>query len=190
MRQRWHPVWPTLAVSLLAGAPALAAEGESPAGTPLGWVFRWLNFAVLAGAVVYVCLKKAPGFFCGRREQIASSISESARAREEAERQLREAEDRLGRLEPQLTELRAAARRDTTADAERSRAAAQQEARKIERAAQMEIEAAERAARMELKRLMAQRAVERAESIIRQRLTPESQAALLQVFVSHLGSVN
>ena len=88
--------------------------------------------------------------------------------------------------------MRQAAQREAAAEAERIRATAQDEANKIERAAQAEIEAAERAARMELKALAARLAVERAEALIRQQMTPQTETALLQSFTKNLaaGSMN
>ena len=66
------------------------------------------------------------------------------------------------------------------------RTAAREEAKKIERAAQAEIAAAERAARLELKGLGAHLALERAEVMLRQELTPVAEAALFDKFMSEL----
>jgi F0F1-type ATP synthase membrane subunit b/b' len=43
---------------------------------------------------------------------------------------------------------------------------------------------------MELKALVAQLAVQRAEALLKEQVTPERQAALLRGFVQNLGSVN
>ena len=176
----------------LAG-PALAAEGagDSPFKQPIGWVFRWIQFLVVFGGAGYVIARKAPAYFRARAETIVASITESAKLKEDAERRLREAEGRLGRLDQELAELHAAARREAEAEAERIRNAAREEGKKIERAAQAEMAAAERAARMELKAQVAQLAVERAEGLIRQQMTPQAEAAIVRSFVDHLaGSAN
>ena len=55
----------------------------------------------------------------------------------------------------------------------------------IERAAQEEIAAAQRAARLEMKSLAARLAIERAEFLLRQELTP-AEAALFRGFVGDL----
>ncbi|MGH9758955.1 MAG: hypothetical protein ACRD4M_14555, partial [Candidatus Acidiferrales bacterium] len=48
---------------LLAAGPALAQEGgSSPADSTTGWVFRWVNFAVAAGLIVYGFYKAGPYF--------------------------------------------------------------------------------------------------------------------------------
>jgi F-type H+-transporting ATPase subunit b len=172
---------------ILAAAPAFAAEqDQSPADTTVGWVFRWLNFIVVFGGLAYLLAKYAPPFFHARAEAIVSAVNDATRAREQAEQQLRDAEAKLAGLDQEIAELRAAARRDAAGEAERIRALAREETQKIERAAQAEIQAAERAARMELKALAARLAIERAETLLRQEMTPRTQAALFRGFLDSL----
>ena len=172
---------------LLAVAPLFAAEeNQSPADTTIGWVFRWLNFIVVFGGLAYVLAKYTPAYFRGRAEAIVAAIADAARVREDAERQRREAEAKLAALEQEIAELRAAARRDAAAEAERLRALAREETDKIARAAQGEIQAAERAARIELKALAARLAIERAEALLRAEITSRTQAALFRSFLDSL----
>lgn len=171
-----------------ATLPAHAAEGaeENPAEGPIGTLFRWLNFAVVFGGGAYFIAKYAPAFFRRRADVIASGLTEAAAAKAEAERQLREAEQKIQHLNQELAELRATARREAAAEAERLRAATQAEAAKIARAAEAEIEAAGRAASTELRALAARLAVERAGGLIREQMTPTTQAALFRSFVNRL----
>lgn len=176
-------------VCLIVAAPAFASEEgkqEEPANTTLGWIFRWINFAVVAGLLGYLLVKKAPPFFRGRAQKIISAIAESKQVKEEADRQVREAENKLARLDQEVAELRVAAKKDLEAEATRIRLLAQEEQRKVQRAGQAEMEAAERAARMELKAMAAKLAVERAEALIRKQMTPEAQAGLVKAFVENL----
>jgi F-type H+-transporting ATPase subunit b len=171
--------------------PALAQEGESsPADSSIGQVFRWLNFAIIFGLIVYG-LRKAGPYFRGRSEEISRKIAEGARAREAAEKQRREAQAKLAGIDTEVAGLRVEAKRGAEAEAERLRALARTEADTIERAGQAEIAAAERAARLELKALAARLAVERAEAVLRQEMTPNAEAALFRTFVAELeGSAN
>ncbi len=174
------------AALLTMAAPALAAEAEQPADSPVGWVFRWLNFALVFGGGGYLVAKKAPAIFRARADAIASRIAGASRAREEAEARLRDAEEKLRNLPQEGTQLRAAARREAAAEAERIRALARDEAQRIERAAQFEMEAAERAARIELRAVAARLAVERAEALLRRQMTAQAEAGLFRNFVSSL----
>jgi F0F1-type ATP synthase membrane subunit b/b' len=83
--------------------------------------------------------------------------------------------------------MRERARRDADAEAERVRALAREEAKKIEHAADAEIQAAERAARMELKTIGGRLAIERAEALLREEMTPKTEAALFRNFLAELG---
>lgn len=181
-----------LGLLLLAAGPVLAQEGDaSPVESTAGWIFRWLNFAIVFGAIGYLAYKKGGPYFRAQAEEISRKIAEGTRAREAAELRRQEVQAKLANIGDEISVMRAEAKRDADAEAQRLRALAREEAQKIERAAQAEIVAAEREARMELKILAARIAVERAEALLRQELTPKSEAALFQTFVQELeGSVN
>ena len=188
-RQRWLSVTAFVFLFVFAyAAPAFAAEaGEpNPAEGTLGDVFRWLNFFLVFGGLGYLIAKKGPAFFRSRVEAVAASIKEAAAARAAAEQQLRETEEKLARLNQEVAEMRAAAQRESAAEADRIRAVTRDEIEKIERAARAEIEAAERAARIELRAMAARLAVERADALIRKRLTAETQATLFRSFLDNL----
>jgi len=176
----------------LYAAPALAATNpEEAAGTTTGWIYRWINFGIFVAVLVWVFVKKTPPYFRGRQEAIATAIAESARAREEAERQQREAEAKMATLETTVAELRTRAKRESGAEAERIRMLAKEDAKRIELAGQVEIRAAERAAQMELKAIAARVAIDRAETLLAQRMTPQTDASLFHGFVAELaGSAN
>jgi F0F1-type ATP synthase membrane subunit b/b' len=173
----------------LTVTPVLASEegAGDPVYSTTGFAFRVINFLIVAYGAWYLFAKKLPKAFRARAEVIAASISDAARAKQEAERLLREAEEKTARLGQEVAEMRATAQRDAAAETERVRIATREEAAKIERAAAMEMQAAERAARMELKAAAAQLAVERAEAVLRGKMTPVTEAALFRAFVSDLG---
>jgi F-type H+-transporting ATPase subunit b len=171
----------------LSASPALAQEGEaSPADTPTGWAFRWLNFAIVFGAVAYCAVKYGGPYFRTNAEDIARKIEEGTRAREAAEKQKKEMEAKLANLPQEIEQMKAEAKRDAQAEAQRLRALAKEEAQKIEKAALAEITAAERAARLELKALAARMAVDKAEVLLRQKLTPTAEQKLFHTFVGEL----
>lgn len=177
--------------TLFLASSVLAAEegGGDVAFTPLGWAFRIINFVILV-FLGYRVLRKAPQWFRGRAAKIVAAIEESRLVKQEADHLLGDSERRLAGLAHEVSELRNAARQDAAAETDRIRATTKDEEAKIERAADAEIQAAERAARMELKALVAQLAVQRAEALLRDQVTPERQAALMRGFVQNLGSVN
>lgn len=170
---------------LLAAAPAFAQSVSSNADSANGWIFRWINFALLVSLLVYAFAKAAPKF---RRnsEEISEKIAEGARAREAAEQQRREVRTKIAGIEAEVAAMREDAKRGAEAEAERIRVLAKSEAEMIERAAQAEIAAAERASRLELRATAARLAVERAEQILREQLTSSEESALFRTFVAEL----
>jgi F-type H+-transporting ATPase subunit b len=163
-----------------------AEEGGAAGAETATEIFKWINFAIVAGAILWACLKKASGFFRGRAEAISSAITKAGSAKAAADAQLREAETKLANLDKEVAELRAFAEREATAEVERIRMATRSDLEKIAAAAKAEIEAAERAARLELKALAAKLAVDGAESLLIKQLTAQAQAALISNFVKSL----
>lgn len=178
---------------MLGGAVARAAEsgGANPTESPIGEIFRWLNFAVVAVALGYLIVKYAPGFFGARAKAISREMTLAAAAKVEAERLLHQAEARLAHFNQEVAGLRTAAQRDIAAEAERIQDSTRSDMEKIIRAARAEIDAAERAGRLEMKAVAARAAIERAETLLQKQLTPEIQNALFHDFVAGLaGSAN
>ena len=172
---------------IFAALPALAQEGESsPVDSPTGWIFRWLNFAIVFGAIAYFAVKKGGPYFRAHADEISRRIAEGARAREAAEQQRKEIQGKLAGIDQEVAAMREEAKRDAEAEAQRLRALAREEAQKIEAVAQAEIAAAERAARLELKSLGARLAIERAEALLLTELTPKAETALFESFVRDL----
>lgn len=176
-----------ISVVLLA-IPTMAAEeagAPAPENSPAGWIFRWINFAIVAVGIIYVFAKAAPGFR-SHAEEISEKIAEGARAREAAEKQRREVQAKLAGIDAEVEKLRAEAKKSMDAEAVRLKALARREAEIIEQAAQAEIVAAQRAGALELKTLAARLAIERAEAVLAKQITPEAQAALFTTFVLEL----
>ena len=142
----------------------------------------------MAGLIGWIFLKLTPPFFRKNAEAISSGITKATAAKAEADRQVREAEEKLARLQHEVTQLRAAADREASTEAERIRNVTQNDVQKIGAAAKAEIEAAERAARLELKAIAANLAVDGAESLLAKQLTPQAQESLVAAFVKTLES--
>ena len=176
-----------LFVLLFVAVGARAAEERGAAATERATeIFKWINFAIVAGLIVWVFGKLLPPVFRKKAEAISSAIRIATNAKAAADAQLREAETRLANLEKEVAELRAYAEKEGAAEMERLRAATETDVQKIAAAAKAEIEAAERAARLELKALAANLAVDGAESLLAKQLTLKAQESLISNFVKSL----
>jgi F0F1-type ATP synthase membrane subunit b/b' len=176
---------------LLTAGSVFAQEGEALTDSNAAWVYRWLNFAIVFGVIVYVALKIGGPASRRHADGISASIGEAARAREAAEQQRRETQAKLANLDKEIAAMRAASKRDADAEAVRLRDLARSEAEKIERVAQAEMAAAERASRLELKALATRMAIDHAEILLRDGVSSKADFELVDVFAKELeGSVN
>ena len=160
-----------LLAALLIAAPAFAQEeATQPENTTAGWIFRWLNFAVVFFAILYVLVKKARPAFRAHREAIQAAIAEGTRARDEADQRRREAEQKLAGIQQEIEGMRAQSKKDNEAETARIRGLTREEAAKIDRAAELEIAAVRACGAMELKAHAARLAIERAETQLRRQV--------------------
>ena len=181
----WKPFAVALVILLFTAAGAHAAE-EGGSTERANEIFKWINFAIVAGLLAWVFLKLTPSFFRKNAETISSAIGKATAAKAEADRRLREAEEKLAKLDQELAQLRATAQGEMAAEAERLRAATENDIQRVGLAEKAEIEAAERAARLELKVTAANLAVDEAETLLTKELTPKVQESLVAAFVNSL----
>jgi len=173
-------------VLAMATVARCAEEGGSSTEQPVGTVFKWIHFVILAVVLVYVAREYGRPYFRRTADVISAAIAKAAAAKGEAERRLKEAAVKIASLEQEVTQFRAQAQKEAAAELERLRTMTKIDAEKISLAAKAEIEAAERAARVELKALAARLAVDRAESLVAEQMAPAVQEAMINHFVQSL----
>ncbi|MGZ4819764.1 MAG: F0F1 ATP synthase subunit B family protein [Terriglobales bacterium] len=149
------------------------------------WLCVLLNFAVIAGAIVYFSRKNLPGMFRDRTASIQQAMQEARRASEEANRRLAEIEIRLSRLDAEIAAMREAAEKEAAAEEARIKAAAVEDGRKIVESAEQEITAAAKSARRELTAYAANLAVSLAAKQIK--VDTVTDQALVRRFAKELG---
>lgn len=162
----------------------LAAEGGGGHDNLMLW--RIVNFLILGGLIGYLIRKNAGPFFAGRSESIARELAESRKLIEESEARARAIDGRLSRLGQEIEQLRAGARTEIAAEHARLEQETAHAVRKVSALAELEITSAGKAARQELKAYTAGLAVELAAQKIRDRITPDTQRALVGSFVRNL----
>jgi len=148
------------------------------------WLCTVLNFAIVAGVVLYFSKKNLPGVFRNRTASIQKAMQEARQASEDANRRLGEIEARLSRLDAEIAGMRASAEKDAAAEEARIKAAAEEDARKIVESAEQEIAAAAKLARRELTNYAANLAVSLAAKQIK--VDAATDQALVQGFAREL----
>ncbi len=148
------------------------------------WLCVLLNFAVIAGVILYFSKKNLPGVFRDRTALIQKSMQEARQASEEANRRLAEIEARLSRLDTEIGGMREAAEKEIVSEESRIKAAAEEDARKIVESAEQEIAAAAKTARRELTAYAANLAVSLAAKRIE--VDAATDQALVREFAQQL----
>jgi F-type H+-transporting ATPase subunit b len=177
----------------IAAAPQSAEHETSKAGEApaegehegLG-VWKWANFAVLAGVLGWAVKKNAGPFFAARSRQIRKDMLEAGDLQRDAEARAAEIGRRLANLEVEIAALRSDSAREAESDKARLSHFTTAEIAKVQAHAEQEIASAGKAARTELKRYSAELAIRLAEEKLRARMTPQTQEALVKGFVRHL----
>jgi F-type H+-transporting ATPase subunit b len=144
-----------------------------------------LNFAVIAGILVWAGRKYMPGAFRARTESIQKAMQEAQKASQEARRRLADIESRLMKLDAEIGMMRESAEKEAAAEEARIKAAAEEDARKIVQSAEQEIAAAIKTARRELTAYAADLAVGLAQKQIH--VDAATDQAIVQNFSRELG---
>jgi len=165
--------------------PALAQEQSAPdpADSLTGTIFRWLNFALVMGGIIYLIRKVGAPYFRQNARSISQSIRRAAEERAGAERELNEISQKLAKINLEIQDMRRTAATESGAQAERIRALARTEVERVAQAARAEIVAAERAAAMELRGAAARLATEHAAVLVRARVNAAAEAGLFRSFI-------
>jgi F-type H+-transporting ATPase subunit b len=148
-------------------------------------LFEYLNFGILAAAILFALVKYLPKTFRENTRNIQKRLLDARTATEQAHERLTAIEQRLGRLDQEIAAISQQAEKDSVEDEARIKATIEEERRRIVDAASKDIAAAANAAQRDLKRFAAGLAVDRAAQKLV--LTEDDDRALLQEFAQSLG---
>lgn len=168
---------------------AAEAAGEHEAVEP-SIVWKWINFAILAGGIGYLMARTLPKVFADRTAGIQKDITEAQQTKREAEARAAQMDVRLKALGADIETFRKEAAAEMRQEGERIRQETVAQIQKVERQASLEIESAGKAATRELRQYSAELALKLAEERVRDRLDATTDSALVDRFVKDLGSRN
>ncbi len=154
------------------------------------WDFVWrvMNFVVMA-AVLVVLLKKPVSLGLKERSQaIAAELRDLEARRDEARRQYAELEEALGDAQAQREAILADCRAQGEREREKILAEARALAERIQAQAQFTIEREAKEAAAELRREVAELSAALAADLLRQQVTPGDQARLLDEYLAGLAA--
>ena len=168
-----------------AGEHKSEAAGEKHEQEP-NILWKWFNFAILAGGLGYLAAKNAPAFFKSRTQEIQRGIADAAEMRQEADQRATAMDKRMANLEAEIAGLRAHAKSEIAAEANRVGAETAELLAKIQAHAEREIASAAKGATLQLKAYSAKLALELAEEKLRVRMTAATDKELIGDFLKGL----
>ena len=149
-------------------------------------IWKWANFAILAGLIGYGIAKGAGPFFSSRTEQIQKAIREAKAIQADAQARAAAIERRMANLESDIASLKESSSHEMAAEGERIQQETARLTARVQENAQNEIASATNQATKELRAFSAELALELAQQKIRERLNPDVQGSLVDAFVSLL----
>jgi F-type H+-transporting ATPase subunit b len=170
-------------------APAAAtqeSEAEHPQGGLLSIVARWVNFAVLAGTLVYLLRSPIRGYLDDRGAQIRRDLVDAAEMKETAATQIAEIDRKMTALPGELEALRAQGAQEIAAEEARIRQAAAAERDRLLEQARREIDWQVKVAERDLVNHAADLAVGVATERIKKVITSDDQQRLVDRYVQQL----
>ncbi len=181
-------VLPALGLVALLATCALAAEhGEEPATTPMDWVWRFVNFFIIVGVLVYFLTKPVKGFLKKRIEDIEASLAEAKMAREESLKRLSDVQARLKDKDAELASLVKIAEDNGKKEKADILKEAERIAQDIVSGAKANMDAELIKAKDALRREAALMALELAEKLVKEQISKEDQVRILEEYIEKVG---
>jgi F-type H+-transporting ATPase subunit b len=182
------PQHPGAASQPQAAHEAEQAEQEHEEGW-LPVVAKTVNFALLAGVLVYFLKTPLTEYLSSRIVKVREDLVAAAETRESATRQLSEIQARLTALPGELEALKKRGGEEIAAERVRIQQAAEAERQRLLEHTRREIDMRLRVARRELVEHAATLAVAVASERIKKLITPDDQARLVERYTSQLKEV-
>lgn len=174
-------IWPALALAAETGG---SHEGSGRALWDLA--MRVLNFAILAGVLIYFTRKPIVNAIRSSIESVRNLLREAEDSRRASEARMKEAEEKLAGVDREVHELLETARKEGEAERERILGEASQALEKLKAEAATAIELELKKAQDILKKEAAEAAVALAEEIISNNVTPEDQTRFVTEYLEKL----
>jgi F-type H+-transporting ATPase subunit b len=172
-----------------------AHESEGPHGELkfLGlpfWIWKLANMLLFFGLLVWLLKGPIGGAFGARSEAIRAAAAEARERRAKADQLASDIQKRLSEIENEVKAIHERAQAEGDRQKRELIAAAEAEAQKILQSARNEVENRLKHARHELTQYAGQLASERAEAILREKITDNDQKKLFEESLRQVGEVH
>jgi F-type H+-transporting ATPase subunit b len=167
---------------LLAGAVFASGDAHAVDSGALlkDFLYRFLNFAIIFGALAYILAKPLRQGLGQRRAKLIETLDQANKARVSAEAKVAEYERKLGDSDREIADLLAQAKEENGRERAKVLAEAQAIADTVRKEARLCADREIERARRELRSEAAQMAIRMAEEMLRQGITDEDRARLVK----------
>jgi F-type H+-transporting ATPase subunit b len=178
----------TLFLVLVAAPAVFAATGGEGAHDESIWPMlgKIVNFAILAGTIIYFGRKPLADYLASRRAQVRSDLVAAEEMKKTAAAQIAEMDAKLAALPAELAALKARGQQEIAAEQQRIRQLAEAERARLLEQASREIDQRTRVARRELVEHAATLAVQVARAKIQDQITDADQARLVDRYLAEV----
>lgn len=180
----------TLCLFFLSSSIVFAAGGLAPGNTLKDWIWRIVNFAILAFILVKFAGKPLKDFLRQRKELIEKSLKEAQEAKELAAKALSEIEERLKLKDKEIEDIILSAKTSGEREKERLIEEGNKLSQKIIEQAKTNIDYEIKKAKEIIREEAVDAAIKLAEEKIKTRLTKEDQKKLLKESIKLLERKN
>ena len=163
-------------------------EEQKFLGLP-AWIFKFVNMVLFLGVLVYFLRGPVKNALTARHEQVRREVEEARERRAKADRLAADIQARLSQIENDVRAIHARAEADGERQKRELIAAAEAEAQRILQSARHEVDNRLKHAREELTSYAGQLAAERAEQILREKITDQDKHKLFDESVREVAKV-
>jgi F-type H+-transporting ATPase subunit b len=154
-----------------------------------GWILKLANMILFIGVLAYFVGGPVKKMFSERSEAIRRANEEASERRAKADRMASDIQARLTAIEAEVRAIHERAQSEGERQKRELMTAAEAESQKILQAARTEVENRLKHARAELTEYAGQLASDRAEQILREKITEQDQRKLFQDSLREVGEV-
>lgn len=171
-----------------AGLVIASAGGDNGEAASKGWVitdtYKLMNFAVLAGVLFYLARKPVKEFFSSRTTGIREELEALEQKKVESEKILAGYAEQIAALDQEADRIVADYVAQGEAAKKRILVEAEAQAAKLEEMAKRNIEQEFKAARLALKQEIVEKALAKAEILVKKSISKEDQDRLVDDYLA------
>lgn len=149
-------------------------------------VWKWIDFALLAGAIGYWAYRKGPAFFNARTEEIQRAIKDATGLKLDAEYRSSEVDRKMATLAVEIQRLREAAKTEMQKESKRIDEETRLALERIHDHTAREIDSLRRQAQLTLRQHAVQLAVDLAAAHLRDNVNDADRDRLVRSFANAL----